>query len=99
MDFLRDSYKSTYIAAGATTAITGTTGVMSKLIRITVGETAAGAIRVYDAVSGGALAANQKVELKASVAEGTYEYGITMAQGIQVVSLAGSKFTVVWSNV
>lgn len=99
MDFLRDSYKSTYIAAGATTAITGTTGKMTKLIRITVGETAAGAIKVYDAVSGGALDANQKAELKASIAEGTYEYGITMSQGLQIVSLGNSKFTVVWSNV
>lgn len=99
MDLLRDSYNSTYIAAAATTAITGVTSipVTCKLIRIVVGETAAGAIRVYDDVSGGAT--TQKAELKASIAEGTYEYGITMAKGIQVVSLAGSKFTVVWSKV
>ena len=99
MDFLRDSYKSTFISSAATTAITGTTGTMTKLVRIVVGETAAGAIRVYDAVSGGATASNQKAELKASIAEGTYEFGITMAQGLQVVSIGNSKFTVVWSNV
>ena len=96
---LRDDYKSTYIAAAATTAITGTVPTTCKLIRITVGETAAGAIKVYDAVSGGATDAQEKAELKSSIVEGTYEYGITMAKGIQVVSFAGSKFTVVWSNV
>jgi len=99
MDFLRDSYSSVYVASGATTAITGATSTNCKLIRIVLGETAAGAIRVYDAVSGGATAANQKAELKASIVEGEYDFGITMAQGIQVVSLAGSKFTVVWGRV
>lgn len=99
MDFLRDSYSSTFVGSAATTAITGTVGTNCKLIRIVVGETAAGAIKVYDAVSGGALASNQKVELKASIVEGDYDFGITMSQGIQVVSLAGSKFTVVWGRV
>jgi hypothetical protein len=99
MDFLRDSYQSTFIATGATTAITGATGVMTKLIRITIGETAASPIKVYDAVSGGAANSNKKAELKASIAEGTYEYGITMSQGLQVVSDGNSKFTVVWSKV
>lgn len=99
MDFLRDSYSSTYIASAATTAITGATSTNCKLIRIVVGETAAGAIRVFDAVSGGATVANQKAELKASIVEGTYDFGITMAQGIQVVTLGASKITVVWGRV
>lgn len=101
MDLLRDSYKSTYVAAQATTAVTGTstTPVTCKLIRITVGETAAGAIRVYDSTPGSEVASQEVAELKSSIAEGTYEYGITMSKGIQVVSLAASKFTVVWSKV
>lgn len=99
MDLYRDSYRSTFVNSAATTAVTGAVGTTCKLIRITLGETAAGAIKVYDAVSGGALAANQKAELKASIVEGTYDFNITMAQGIQVVSLGASKFTVVWSNV
>lgn len=100
MDLLRDSYNSTFISSAATTSIVGTTGTMCKLIRITVGETANGAIKVYDATSStAASSSNEKAELKASIAEGTYEYGITMAQGIQVVTLAASKITVVWSKV
>lgn len=99
MDFLRDSYSSTFITTAATTAVTGATSipVTCKLIRIIVGETAAGAIKVYDDVSGGAT--TQKAELKASIAEGDFDYGITMAKGIQVVTLAASKITVVWSKV
>lgn len=101
MDFLRDSYQSTFIATGATTAVTGaSTGPGTcKLIRIIVGETAGGAIRVFDSVPGSETASNQKAELKSSVAEGDFDYGITMAKGIQVVTLAASKITVVWSKV
>lgn len=101
MDLYRDSYNSTYIASAATTSILGaTTGQHCKLIRIVVGETAAGAIRVYDAATGAtASASNQKAELKASIVEGTYDFNMTMAQGIQVVTIAGSKITVVWSRV
>jgi hypothetical protein len=37
--------------------------------------------------------------MKASIDEGTYEFGVTFARGIQIVTGAASKLTVVWSRV
>ena len=100
MDNLRDSYKYTYISTQTSTDVTGmgsATPVTCKLIRIIVGETAAGAITIYDAL--GAATTTTVSVLKASIAEGTYEYGITFSRGIQVVTAGASKLTVVWSKV
>lgn len=99
MDLLRDSYKYTYISSATSTDVTGqgSNPTTAKLIRIVVGETAAGAISIYDALSG-ATTTTVGV-LKASVAEGTYEYGVTFSRGIQVVTAGASKITVVWSRV
>jgi hypothetical protein len=99
MDLLRDSYKYTYISTQTSTDVTGLVSVPTtcKLIRIVVGETAAGAISIYDALSG-ATTTTVGV-LKASIAEGTYEYGITLSRGLQVVTAGASKITVVWSRV
>ena len=99
MDFLRDSYKYTYISTATSTDVTGTGAIptTAKLIRITVGETAAGAITVYDALAG-ATTTTVGV-LKASIVEGTYEFGVTISRGIQIVTGGASKITVVWSRV
>lgn len=99
MDLLRDSYKYTYISSATSTDVTGngSTPITAKLIRIIVTETAAGTISIYDALSG-ATTTTVSV-MKASIAEGTYEYGITFARGIQVVTAGASKVTVVWSKV
>ncbi len=100
MDLLRDSYKYTYISTQTSTNVSGeATGVPTtgKLIRITVGETAAGSISIYDALSG-ATTTTIGV-LKASIAEGTYEFGITFSRGLQIVTAGASKLTVVWSKV
>jgi hypothetical protein len=99
MDLLRDSYKYTYISTATSTDVTGQGSVptTAKLIRIVVGTTAAGAIQVYDALSGATT--TQVAELKSSVAENSYEFGITFARGIQIVTAAASKITVVWSRV
>lgn len=100
MDFLRDSYKYTYISTATSTNVTGMgTGVptTAKLIRITIGETAAGAISIYDALP--AETTTTVGVLKASIVEGTYEFGTTISRGIQVVTAGASKVTVVWSKV
>lgn len=100
MDLLRDSYKYSYISTATSTNVTGmATGVSTtcKLIRIIVGETAAGAITIYDALP--AATTTTVGVLKASIAEGTYEFGVTISQGIQIVTAAASKVTVVWSRV
>lgn len=83
----RSPHSSVYISTGTTTAVKTTGGV---LVRIIVGETAAGAITVNDGVG-------TKAVLKASVAEGTYEFGIAMSGKIEVVTAAASKITVVYN--
>lgn len=99
MDNLRDSYKYTYISSATSTDVTGmgSTPVTCKLIRIIVTETAASTITVYDALAG-ATSTTVSV-MKASIAENSYEYGITFARGIQIVTAGASKLTVVWSKV
>ena len=59
----------------------------------TNGETAAGAITIYDntAASGTILAV-----LKASIVEDTYEFNIAFATGLTVVTAGASKVTVAW---
>lgn len=78
--------KSTRITTATTTVVKTTRGV---LLRIIVGTTAAGTITVQNA-AGTAVAV-----LKASVAEGAYEFGVEM-NGITVVTAAASDITVVY---
>ena len=84
------SSSSTYISTATTTVVKTGAG---HLARIVVGETAAGAITVYDntAASGTVLAV-----LKASVVEGDYEFNCAFATGLTIVTAAASKITVVW---
>lgn len=81
-------YTHQYIATGTTTVVKSGTGVLKA---ITVGETAAGAITVYDNTS---AAGTIIAVLKASVVEGTYEFNVACATGITVVTAAASKITV-----
>jgi len=99
MDLLRDSYKYTYISTATSTDVTGggSTPVTAKLIRIIITETAAGTVSIYDALSG-ATTTTVSV-MKASIAENSYEYGVTFARGIQIVTAGATKCTVVWSKV
>ena len=88
----RDDYKYAYISTATTTQVfTG----RSKLIRIIVGETAAGAIGIIDNTAGTTVNVG---ELKASVVEGPYEFGVTLAAGLRIVTGGASKITVVYST-
>lgn len=84
------SSSSTYIATATTTVVKTGAG---HLARIVVGETAAGAITIYDntAASGTILGV-----LKASIVEDTYEFNIAFATGLTIVTAGASKITVVW---
>lgn len=85
------SSNATYISTATTTLIR--TGA-AKLHKIIVTETAAGAITVYDGVD-----ANGTViaVLKASIAEGSYDFGdVRCTTGITVVTAGASKVTVVY---
>lgn len=91
---LRDNYQYNYIATTTTTNVDVGQG---QLVRIVLTETAAGAITIYDEEAGGTT--NIIAVLKASVVEGTYEFGVNYSQGIQVVTAGASKLTVVYSPI
>ena len=81
--------RPTYIATNTTTLVMTGPG---KLWRIILGETAAGAITIYDALTATGTA---KCVLKASIAEGTYEFGMEFKTGLTIVSAGASKLTVI----
>lgn len=76
-----------YISTNTTTQVA--TG-KAKLFRIVLGETAAGAITIYDALS---ATGTPKFVFKASIVEGTYEIGAEFKTGICVVTAGASKLT------
>lgn len=90
MSALKDNYKYAYIDSATTTQVD--TG-LGKLIRIVINETAAGAISLIDNTTGST--ANIGI-LKASIAEGTYEFGIAYAVGLRIITAGASKLTVVY---
>lgn len=83
-------YSNQYISTATTTSIKTGHGVLHS---ITVGETAAGAITVYDntAGSGTVLAV-----LKASVAEQTFVFDVSFNTGLTVVTAGASKISVAY---
>lgn len=95
MPGLRDNYQYTYISTQTTTVVDA--AGQGQLVRIVLGETAAGAITIYDAVSGATT--TTIAVLKASIAEGTYEFGIQYKAGLQIVTAGASKLTVVYSPI
>lgn len=90
-DLMRDDYKYAYISSATTTQVN--TGPC-RLIRIVVNTTAAGAISVIDNTSGSTV---NVASLKASIAEGTYYFGIKLTAGLRVITAGASDITVVWT--
>jgi hypothetical protein len=88
---LRDNYKYTYISTQTTTIVDAAGS--GQLVRIILGETAAGAITIYNEAAGGTT--NVIGVLKASIPEGTYEFGVNYSVGLQIVTAAASKLIVV----
>jgi hypothetical protein len=85
------AYNYTYIASATTTQVKTGTGRLKAII---VGETAAGSIKVIDNTTG---TTTNLAELKASVAEGVYEFNVSFTTGLRIVTAAASKITVVWN--
>lgn len=88
---LRDNYKYTYISTATTTQVATGQGA---LIRIIVNTTAAGAISIIDNTSGSTVNIGS---LKASIAEGSYEFGIQFVSGLRIITAGASDITVVTS--
>jgi hypothetical protein len=81
-------------ATNITTATTTTvkTG-RGNLAKIVVNSTSAGSITVYDNTAG---SGTKITTLKASIAEGTYEYNCRFLVGLTIVTGGASDITVIW---
>jgi hypothetical protein len=85
---VEEQFSRAYISTGATTTIKSGAGLLHT---ITIGETAAGAITVYDNTAGsGTIIA----VFKASIAEQTFVLDVLFTTGLTIVTAAGSKLTV-----
>lgn len=83
-----EAYKTAYINTATTTTVKSGTGVLRS---ITLGETAAGPITIYDntAASGTIIAV-----LKASIAEQTFMFDVAFSTGLTIVTAGASKLQV-----
>lgn len=77
-----------YISSATTTTVKSGSGYLRS---ITVGETAAGAITIYDNTAGSGTVIGV---LKASIAERTYYFESSFATGLTIVTAAASKISV-----
>lgn len=85
---VRSDNQYAYIATATTTQVKTGAGYLKS---ITVGETAAGAISIIDNTTGSTVNLGT---LKASIAEGTYEFNIRFNTGLRIITAAASKITV-----
>jgi len=89
----KDNYKYAYIDSATTTQVDSGQG---QLIRIVLGETAAGAISIIDNTTGSTV---NLATLKASIAEGVYEFNVQYVTGLRIITAGASKLTVVYNPV
>jgi hypothetical protein len=88
----RDDYTPTHITTVTTTVIAG---VATKFISIVVNSTAAGTITVYNAATSVTCSSTNAIAvLKASVAEGDYNYFVKLSTGLIIVTAGASDITV-----
>ena len=87
---METTFNKTPISTATTTLVKTGRG---KLHTITVGETAAGAISVYDALTETGTAF---IVLKASIAEQTFVFDVQFNTGLTIVTAAASKLTVAY---
>lgn len=83
-------YSATYISTATTTTVKTGAGFLHS---ITLGETAAGAITIYDNTAGSGTVINV---LKASIAEQTFEFNVAFGTGLTIVTAGASKLSVSW---
>lgn len=81
-------YNGVYISSATTTVVKSGAGLLS---HITITETAAGQIIVYDNT---AASGTQIVVVKSSIAEGTYWFHRPFTTGLTILTNAASKLSV-----
>lgn len=77
----------TYISTATTTLCKSGAGVLHTIV---LGETAAGAITIYDGLTS---AGTVMAVLKASIVEGTYVFDRAFATGLTIVTAGASKLS------
>ena len=77
-----------YISTATTTVVKSGPGFLHS---ITIGETAAGAITIYDNTAGSGTVIQV---LKASIAEQTFVFNVSFAVGLTIVTAGASKLSV-----
>lgn len=87
---MNDDYLVKYIGSATTTQVKTGAG---RLHAIVVGETAAGSIKIIDNTAG---TTTNLGELKASIAEGTYEFNCQFTTGLRIVTGGASKISVIY---
>jgi hypothetical protein len=83
-----EALKTQYISTATTTTVKSGAGVLKS---ITLGETAAGSITIYDNTAGSGTVI---AVLKASIAEQTYTFDVAFATGLTIVTAGASKLQV-----
>jgi hypothetical protein len=86
----KQTFKTTYISTNTDTVVKAAPGILHS---ITIGETAAGAITIYDNTS---AASTVILVLKASIAEQTFVFDITFNVGLTITTAGSSKLQVSW---
>lgn len=81
-----------YISSATTTQVVTGQGTLHY---ITIGETAAGSIKIIDNTEG---STTNLAELKSNIAEGTYEFNARFHTGLRIITAAASKITVAYSK-
>lgn len=81
-------YSTAYISTATTTTVKSGAGVLHS---ITLGETAAGTITIYDNTAGSGTIL---CVLKASIVEQTFTFNIDFATGLTIVTAGASKLQV-----
>jgi hypothetical protein len=87
---MNDDYLVKYIGSATTTQVKTGSG---HLRAITVGTTAAGTVSIIDNTTGSTV--NMGL-LKASIAEGTYEFDCHFAAGLRIITGGASKISVIY---
>lgn len=85
-----EACKYQYISTAGSHLLKSRAGVLGKVI---VGETSAQAVTIHDSAGSGGL---QIANLKASIAENSYEFECRFAKGLYIENPGGSKLTVVY---
>lgn len=83
-------YQKTYIASATTTQVFTGTGVLKAIVV----NAPAGTIGIIDGTAGTTVNVGQI----AATGVGTYEYDITIANGLRIVTGGATDITVVWAK-